>query len=241
MVRAAPSAPRTASPMKESTAYTLRRLHSLTGVFPIGVFLLEHFFTNSRSIQGPAAFDQAVKDLGSLPYVTLIEAFGIWLPILFHMVLGIVIAASGDLRLGGPGGAPRFQYVMQRLTGIVLVVFIVFHTWSTRFDPAVMSAPSMYDAMARQLSHPGTFAFYVVGVLSACYHFGNGLFGFAIHWGIATGRTAQRHAARLGFAVFLVLSLVGINALLGFLGRGVNLFERPHAEPGAVTQVEAGR
>src|SRR6185503_3629161 len=163
--------------MKESTAYTLRRLHSLTGVVPIGAFLLEHFFTNSKAVQGPAAFDQAVRDLGSLPYVVLIEALGIWLPILFHMVLGILIAASADYRLGGPGGAPRFQYVMQRITGVVLLVFIVFHTWSTRFDPKVMAAPSMYDVMARHLEHPGMFAFYVVGVLSACYHFGNGLFG----------------------------------------------------------------
>lgn len=222
--------------MKESTSYTLRRLHSLTGVLPIGAFLLEHLFTNSRSIQGPEAFDRAVRELGALPYVTLIEAVGIWIPILFHMVLGIFIAATGDLRLKGPGGAPRFQYVLQRLTGIVLLVFIVFHTWSTRFDARVMAAPSMYQAMAEQLSHPGMFAFYVVGVLAACFHFGNGLFGFAIHWGLATGRGAQRTAARLGFAVFLVLSLVGVNALLGFLGRGVSLFERPHADPTTVTR-----
>src|SRR6185436_13464442 len=121
------------------------------GVVPIGAFLLEHFFTNSKAVQGAAAFDQAVRDLGSLPYVVLVEAFGIWLPILFHMVLGIVIAATGDLRLGGAGGAPRFQYVLQRLTGIVLIVFIVFHTWSTRFDPRMMAAPGMYDVMAEHL------------------------------------------------------------------------------------------
>ena len=227
--------------MKESTAYSLRRLHSLTGVVPIGAFLLEHLFTNSKAVQGPAAFDQAVRDLGSLPYVVLIEAFGIWLPILFHMVLGIFIAASADYRLAGPGGAPRFQYVMQRLTGIVLLVFIVFHTWSTRFDAKVMAAPSMYDVMAQHLANPGMFAFYTVGVLSACYHFGNGLFGFAIHWGLATGRNAQRAAARFGFAVFVVLSLVGLNALLGFRGRGIDFFERPHPAAATVEHVEGGR
>ena len=227
--------------MKESTAYTLRRLHSLTGVVPVGAFLLEHFFTNSKAVQGPAAFDQAVRDLGSLPYVVLIEAFGIWLPILFHMVLGIFIAASADYRLGGPGGAPRFQYVMQRITGVVLLVFIVFHTWSTRFDAKVMAAPSMYDVMAQHLANPGMFAFYAVGVLSACYHFGNGLFGFAIHWGLATGRNAQRMAARLGFAVFVVLSLVGLNALLGFRGHGIDLFERHHPATSTVERVEVAR
>lgn len=227
--------------MKESTAHSLRRLHSLTGVVPVGAFLLEHFFTNSKSLQGPVAFDQAVRELGSLPYVVLIEAFGIWLPILFHLVLGLFIVASADLRLKGPGGAPRFQYVLQRLSGVMLVVFIVFHTWSTRFDARVMAAPSLYDVMAEQLAHPAWFAFYVAGVLAACFHFGNGLFGFAIHWGLVTGRGAQRAARHFGLAVFVVLSLVGINALLGFRGQGVNLFERHSETPATLTNAGDAR
>lgn len=227
--------------MKETTSYTLRRLHSLSGVLPIGVFLLEHFYTNSKSIQGAEAFDRAVRELGSIPYVTLVEALGIWLPILFHMVLGIFIAAAGDLRPVGPGGGARLLYVLQRVTGAVLLVFIVFHTWSTRFDPHMMAAPSFYAAMAEHLADPAVFAFYVAGVLSASFHFGNGLFGFAIHWGLATGRAAQRRIARFGLVVFAALSLVGINALLGFRGAGVDLFERPQPGTSTLTQAGAGR
>ena len=48
-----------------------------------------------------------------------------------------------------------------------------------------------------------------------CFHFGNGLFGFAIHWGLATGRDAQRAGRAARLAVALVLTLVGVNGLLG--------------------------
>jgi succinate dehydrogenase / fumarate reductase cytochrome b subunit len=215
--------------VSDRTYYALKRLHSLTGVVPIGLFLLEHFLTNSFAVQGPAAFDKAAGDLASLPYVILIEALGIWLPIAFHMVLGVLIATTGQANVGRHGYARNWQYVLQRVSGLFLVLFIIFHTWSTRFSPEYLVSPSAYDFVREHVSNPAVFALYVLGVLSACWHFGNGLFGFAIHWGIATGREAQRNASRLGLAVFVLLSLVGINALLGFVGRGVNVFQKPHA------------
>jgi succinate dehydrogenase / fumarate reductase cytochrome b subunit len=215
--------------LSDPTHHTLRRLHSLTGVVPVGVFLLEHFFTNSHAVEGRQKFDDAAAFLGGLPYVTFIEAFGIWLPILFHMVLGVVIATSWQSNTGRHGYPRNWHYVLQRVSGLFLVVYIIFHTWSTRFSAAAMSAPSLYDYMARELSHPGMFAFYVAGVVSASYHFGNGLFGFAIHWGLASGRRAQQRVGALGLAVALVLALVGINSMLGFLGRGINPFPKMHA------------
>lgn len=226
--------------MTDSQWYTLRRLHSLTGVFPIGVFLLEHFFTNSHAVQSGHAFDEAAAFLAGLPYVVLIEALGIWLPILFHMVLGIVIAVQGDANIGRYRHAANLQYFLQRLSGVILVFFIAYHTWSTRFNAEAMAAPSLFEWMSGHLAHPGVFAFYVVGVLSACWHFGNGLFGFAIHWGLTTGRGAQRWAARLGVVVFVVLSLVGLNALFAFRGMAVNLFEKGHAPASVTAQAAPG-
>ena len=34
-----------------------RRLHSLTGIIPIGAFLVEHFISNSEAVKGPAAYN----------------------------------------------------------------------------------------------------------------------------------------------------------------------------------------
>ena len=209
--------------------FALKRLHSLTGVVPIGLFLLELLFTNARALQGPAAFDNAAAELARLPFVVLIEAAGIWLPIAFHMVLGVLIATTSQANVGKHGYARNWQYTLQRITGIVLVFYIIYHTWALRFDPHYLSSASAYDYVNRHLRNPGIFAFYVVGILTACYHFGNGLFGFAIHWGIATGRNAQRMVGRIAFAVFLALSVVGIASLFGFLGFRADFLQKPHA------------
>jgi succinate dehydrogenase/fumarate reductase cytochrome b subunit len=83
-------------------------------------------------------------------------------------------------------------------------------------------------------------AFYVLGTLAACYHFGNGLFGFAIHWGLVTGREAQRRMSRVGVAVFVALSLLGVAALFGFRGLRLDFLQKPHGAEPAPVVVRAG-
>lgn len=219
----------------DRTYFTLKRLHSLTGVVPIGLFLVEHLYTNSRALQGPAAFDTAAADLARMPFVVLIEALGIWLPILFHMVLGILISTTGQSTIGRHGYARNWQYTLQRASGILLVFYLLYHTWALRFDRHYLHSASAYEYVSHHLAHPAVLAFYLLGTVAACYHFGNGLFGFAIHWGLATSRAGQRRIAAAGLAVFIALSLLGVGALFGFRGLRVNLFQKPHGlEHGAV-------
>jgi succinate dehydrogenase / fumarate reductase cytochrome b subunit len=210
--------------VSDRTANTLRRLHSLTGILPIGAFLLFHLFVNSKSVQGHESFNAAAAGINQLPYVVLLELLVIGVPILFHMVLGAVIITTGQMNVGAFRHERNWAYLLQRISGLFLVVFIIYHVWSTRF--AAGAEADLYGHMAKALADPGTFVFYVLGVAAAAYHLGNGIFGFSIHWGIAVSRRAQRQMAQVGTAVFLVLTLVGLNALLGFLGRGVSLFER---------------
>jgi len=228
--------------VSDRTYFVLKRLHSLSGVVPVGLFLLEHFFTNARSLQGPAAFDQAATELARIPFVVALEALGIWLPILFHMVLGILIATTGQANVGKHGYARNWQYLMQRATGVILVFYILFHTWSTRFDADYLGSASAYQYMREQLASPAVQAFYIAGILAACYHFGNGLFGFAVHWGLVTGRRAQTLASRAGLVVFLGLSALGIAAMLGFRGLRLDFLQKPHAlEPSTVVMSERHR
>jgi succinate dehydrogenase / fumarate reductase cytochrome b subunit len=216
--------------VSDRTYFVLKRLHSLTGVVPVGLFLLEHFFTNARALQGPAAFDKAAAELASLPFVVLIEALGIWLPILFHMVLGILIATTAQANVGRHGYGRNWQYLLQRVSGVFLVFYLIFHTWMTRFDGDYLTSASAYQFMNEQLANPAVRVFYVLGIVAACFHFGNGLFGFSIHWGIVTGKRAQTLAARFGLLVFLGLSALGIAALLGFRGLRLEFLQKPHAQ-----------
>ncbi len=226
--------------VSDRTYFTLKRLHSLTGVVPVGLFLIEHLFTNARALQGPDAFDRAAAELARLPFVVLLEAFGIWLPILFHMVLGILIATTSQSNVGKHGYARNWQYTLQRASGLLLVFFLLYHTWALRFAGGYLTSASPYQYVNQHLANPAVMAFYVLGTVAACFHFGNGLFGFAIHWGLVTGRNAQRMAARLSLIVFLALSALGIAALFGFQGLRLDFLQKPHANEHGAVVLERG-
>ena len=68
-----------------SRTFVLRKLHQLSGIVPLGAFLLEHLYTNSKAAhpeRGVADFNQAVADLQAIPYVLFIEIGFIFIPLL---------------------------------------------------------------------------------------------------------------------------------------------------------------
>ena len=56
-------------------SYYYRKLHSLLGVIPVGMFLLEHMYTNFLATVSPERYQQQVAWLTSLPLVLLLEIF----------------------------------------------------------------------------------------------------------------------------------------------------------------------
>ena len=103
-----------------SPHFWLRRLHSLSGVFPLGAFLLEHMFSNSFILKGPAAYNEVIESLSGLPYVIWIEIFFIYLPILYHAFYGFYVMFSGKNNLAWYPYRENFLYTMQRITGVIL-------------------------------------------------------------------------------------------------------------------------
>ncbi|HKO63087.1 MAG TPA: hypothetical protein VJV03_18140, partial [Pyrinomonadaceae bacterium] len=116
-----------------SRTFILRKLHQLSGLVPLGVFLLEHFYTNSKALGGAAHFNEAVADLQAIPYILLIEIGGIFIPLIYHAVYGLVItieARPNNLAYPYPR---NWFYLIQRITGVVLFFFITFHVLNFRF------------------------------------------------------------------------------------------------------------
>ena len=101
---------------KERRYFVLRRLHSLSGICPVGAFLLEHFYTNSYAVKGPELFNEKVAALNDLPYLYILEIGLIGIPILFHAVLGVVITFEGSANLRAYATARNWFYVLQRVT-----------------------------------------------------------------------------------------------------------------------------
>lgn len=200
-------------------AYTnLKRLQILTGVVPVGIFLLSHLATNARVVGGPEAFDRAALAIHRTPYLAVIEIAAVAVPMALHVGLGLLLGvtpqAAGDTR-----GYPSVRMLtLQRVTGFWLLVYVLFHVYGTRLSPdRAPGGADLFALMAEQLAHPGRFAFHAGGVLAAAFHFGNGLVALAGPWGLNAGPRARRFATRAGAASFVVLSLVGLHALLGFV------------------------
>ena len=57
----------------QGNSFLLRRLHSLSGIVPIGAFLLEHFISNFEAFHGPEAYGRQVAFLNSLPFVLAMD------------------------------------------------------------------------------------------------------------------------------------------------------------------------
>lgn len=208
-------------PLSDSSYARLKRLQIWTGVLPVGLFLFSHLATNARAIAGAGVFDRAAHAIWRIPYLVAIEVGLIALPMLLHVALGVALGltpqAAGDAR-----GYPRpWMLIAQRATGFFLVVYVVFHVSATRLSVARLSGEQdLFALMARQLGHPGVLAFHAAGVLAASYHFGSGLVALAGPWGLDAGPRAQALATRIGLATSVVLSLVGLWALLAFVHPG---------------------
>jgi succinate dehydrogenase / fumarate reductase cytochrome b subunit len=77
-----------------------------------------------------------------------------------------------------------------------------------------------YDIVAGEFRNIVILIVYMIGIAATVWHFANGLWLFAVDWGIVIGERAQRLMgyACIAFGVFLLA--VGINAELAFVWKG---------------------
>ena len=233
----APSATRIVAPgvaplrAGQGSSFVLRRLHSLSGIVPVGAFLFEHILiSNSTAISGPDAYARQVSFLANLPLVFFLELFGIWLPILFHGLYGFYLWYRGD---GNPLAYPwmgNWMYTMQRWTGGIAFVYIVWHTYTMRFTGVDLhdNPAGSFAKVAAEVHSPWLLAFYIIGLIAASWHFAYGIWLFVAKWGIVSGDKAQQRLLRICLVFFMLLSVVGLVSLYSFRER----FQEP-AVPGA--------
>ncbi|MGM9927815.1 MAG: succinate dehydrogenase cytochrome b558 subunit [Bacillus sp. (in: firmicutes)] len=203
--------------MMAGNEFSKRKLHSLLGVIPVGLFLTQHLIVNSFAKRGAESFEAAAHFMEALPARIFLEIFVIALPLLFHAIYGVYIAFTAKNNVNRFGTFRNWMFVLQRFTGIVTFVFVVWHVWETRLQVALGNDTVDFNMMADILSNPWMMAFYIVGVVSAIFHFANGLWTFCISWGITVSAKSQRINTYVTMAIFLILSYVGVTALLAFV------------------------
>jgi succinate dehydrogenase / fumarate reductase cytochrome b subunit len=206
----------------QGTSFFLRRLHSLTGIVPVGAFLFEHILiSNSTAISGPDAYARQVSFLANLPLVFFLELFGIWIPIAFHALYGFYIWYRGDGNTIEYPWTGNWMYTAQRWTGGIAFVYIVWHTWTMRFSGVDLHAYpyASFGKVQAEVFHTGFFLFYVVGLLAASWHFAYGIWLFCAKWGIVSGERAQKRFLIVCLAFFFILTGAGLASLASFRSR----------------------
>ncbi|MBK9120924.1 MAG: succinate dehydrogenase cytochrome b558 subunit [Phycisphaerales bacterium] len=205
--------------------FLLRRLHSLTGLVPVGIFLINHLLTNSTAFLGAQHFDEHVAWIHAMPWLLAIEIFGIFLPLAFHAGYGVVIALQGRPNTRQYPYMDNWRYTLQRLTAWITLVFIIVHLVHFRFAHW-FGAADYKDAIPHFFTHTQAgfldlwlplwawIVIYVIGLVAAVFHFCNGLVTLCITWGITVGDAARRKVGVGAAGLGVLLIVWGVLALI---------------------------
>lgn len=200
-------------------SFLLRKLHSLSGIIPIGAFLIEHLVSNFEALKGPAAYAAQVKFLNGLPFVRVLEWAFIFIPLAYHALYGVYIWLRGRSNVVYYPWAGNWMYTMQRWTGLVALVYIGWHVWSQRFSGVSLPEHpgAAFHKVQMTLMNPWMLAFYVVGMIAVCWHFAYGIWLFAAKWGITPGAQARRRFGWACGAVGVILCTIGLWSIYAFV------------------------
>lgn len=233
--------------IKFSSTFLLRKLHQLTGIVPLGIFYFVHLFTNSKAMNGEASFEKAVQDIHDIPFLLFLEIFGIFLPLIFHSVYGVIISTEARSNVFQYSYGRNWFYFFQRATGIFLFFFIFAHILNFRFGlipglnltPVAGNAGLSYDIVAGEFAIPWVMAIYILGVAATAWHLAYGFWLFAVDWGIIIGENAQKYALYGCIAFAFGLFAIGANAVVAFV-RPCGLFPAVLCEKPSTAQKPEG-
>jgi len=197
--------------------FWLRRLHSLSGIVPIGGFLAFHLFENYQATRGADAYNEMTRKLQTLPFAVAAEILIIAVPLLFHGIYGLFVTGTASPNPISNKYFRNFMYTLQRVTGVIVFAFILFHYWTTRLVQLHdHESLNLFNQVQAAVANPWIYAFYIAGILSATFHLANGIWSFSIVWGLTVGPQAQRRMMYISFAVFVALSFLGVRSISAF-------------------------
>ena len=213
----------------------VRQAFALSGVVPLGAFLVAHLAMNARALEGGSAFAASVRVVQGIPALPLVESLFVFAPLAFHGGLGVWLVATRRV-LEPAAPYSRGVRVAMRATAIATLAFLAMHLPELRFHSSGVRLDggelgSVLDADLSTLVHgvPWRGLAYLVGAGCATFHFACGLWGF-----FAVTLSGRANRARLRWGAWAAAAL-GIAMWVGFAdiavlrATGAKLFggERP--------------
>lgn len=210
----------------------LQRLHSLSGVVPLGAFVVLHLWVTVSIAGSRDVYDRQVALLHSGPLLGILELVLVLLPLAYHGVYGVL--RTFQPRDAAHAYGTDVMFVLQRVSGIVVLVFVALHTWEfrgqtwTRGDAVASYSTTLAEHLSStQSGVPWIALGYLVGVAATIFHLANGMSSFCTTWGVTRTLASQRRA-RIVFRVAGTLLFALAAALVVQLATGARIFPAEH-------------
>jgi succinate dehydrogenase / fumarate reductase cytochrome b subunit len=225
--------------------FLIRRLHSLSGLVPVGAYMAIHLATNATVLNGPESFQEKVDTIHGLgQFLPAVEWAFVFLPIIFHAVIGVMMIAKIVPNTGSYPYTGNIRYILQRATGMIAFAFILWHvlhmhpTLGAPFEPM---GGAQFDHHAATSTAAGALqahwwvsGLYLVGLAACVFHLANGLWTMGITWGVWTTPAAQRRANWVAIGAGMVLGSLAFAAWWGMVISAdvgqARIYERVRAE-----------
>ena len=197
--------------------FLMRRIHSLTGVVPVGLFLIYHLYLQLYLHSGAEIYNNEVNSFYDSPLAIWTLVFVVYIPLFFHSFLGILLIFESTVQ-------PSYTYYshllywLQRISGIGVLLFILAHIWNTQLGPWVAGTwGTHFEHLSNGFADPDTGMLtktvYVLGVLGAIFHFCKRPHTFCMTWGIALTPNSQKRVRSFSIILFVILTASALYAL----------------------------
>ena len=203
-----------------NTHFLARKIHSLLGIIPVGVFLAFHLWENSLSRFGADRFNEdVVKHIEQMLNYKLMAELALGAAIAAHAVYGLVIWWQSKSNVLRYRYGNNIRYLLQRITAFTTLAFIIWHVWETRIQAGLSPkevGENLFAHMQVIYQNPVYVILYLIGITGATFHFAQGIWLVGITWGITTHPRSQQISTCVCGVIFVVLTALGFHALWGF-------------------------
>ncbi|MEZ4448847.1 MAG: hypothetical protein R3B09_05140 [Nannocystaceae bacterium] len=134
------------------------------------IFLVAHLINQMIALAGPVAYDRTMGALRSVYQATGLEIVLVGAPLLIHVVASVWRIVRR--RRSGVRPAAAIRSRLQRLSGLVLLIFVFGHVFATRGASLLFDVYPDFDAIAfTMVWTPAYFIpYYSVFAISGLYH-----------------------------------------------------------------------
>ena len=197
--------------------FLTRRIHSLTGLVPVGLFLVYHLYLQLYLHSGAEVYNEVINGFYDSPLAIWSLVIVVYIPLFFHAFFGIRLIFESKVQ-------PSYTYFshllywLQRLSGVGVLLFTIAHVWNAQLGPWVAGTwGTHFEHLSSGFADPDsgliTKAVYLLGTIGAVFHFSNGINTFCMTWGIALTPKSQIRVRILSILLFIILAASAFYAL----------------------------